>query len=187
MGFFPRLFAVFILGFGVLGGTGRLQAQDAPVVPASEEEARIVFEEGRDAFEHGQYTVALAKFRRSYELSGRPTLLYNIGIAHDRLREDEEALDAFDRYLAAVPEAANRDEVESRAAQLRRAIEERRLVATESGGGGSVFEEWWFWTIVGAVVAGGVLATILIATDNRVQDPLVGSSGNVTTALEVRF
>ncbi|MEC7525932.1 MAG: tetratricopeptide repeat protein [Myxococcota bacterium] len=40
--------------------------------------------------------------------------------------------------------------------------------------GGNVAEEWWFWTIIGAVVAGGVVAAILIA-DSVQSGPQTGT------------
>ena len=49
--------------------------------------------------------------------------------------------------------------------------------------GAGVFEEWWFWTIVGAVVAGGVVAAVLLSTaDDAIEDPMLGSTGVVSRA-----
>lgn len=36
-------------------------------------------------------------------------------------------------------------------------------IAVPAPGGGNVLEEWWFWTIIGVVVAGGIVASIVIA------------------------
>lgn len=85
-------------------------------------EARGLFEAGRAAFGHARYDEALQYFRRSYELSHRPDLLFNIGQTADRMRRDAEALDAFTRYLDTVPDAANRAEVETRVRYLREAL-----------------------------------------------------------------
>jgi len=96
-------------------------------------EARLLFEAGSSAFGDGRYETALERFRQAYATSQRPELLYNIGSAADRLRRDEEALEAFSGYLAALPEAANRREVEARIASLREAI--ARLEAARGAGG----------------------------------------------------
>jgi tetratricopeptide (TPR) repeat protein len=85
-------------------------------------EARSIFEAGTTAFTDARYEDALGHFRRAYELSHRPELLYNIGISADRLRRDQEALDAFERFLAEVPEHARRPDVEARVLVLRRAV-----------------------------------------------------------------
>lgn len=85
-------------------------------------EARALFQAGQVAFEEGRYENALEYFRRSYELSQRPELLYNIGSAADRLRLDADALRAFEQYLELRPDAPNRAELEGRIAVLRRAV-----------------------------------------------------------------
>ena len=41
--------------------------------------------------------------------------------------------------------------------------------------GGNVAEEWWFWTIIGAVVAGGVVATIVIVDQVENAGPQTGT------------
>jgi len=61
-----------------------------------------------------------------FELSQRPGLLHNIGTTADRLRRDDEALEAFRAYLEAVPDAPYRASVEARITVLQRAIDERR-------------------------------------------------------------
>jgi tetratricopeptide (TPR) repeat protein len=86
-------------------------------------EAHALFEAGEVAFGDGRYENALDYFQRSYELSRRPLLLYNIGAASDRLRRDADAIAAFEQYLAEVPDAPNRHEVEGRLASLRRSVE----------------------------------------------------------------
>jgi tetratricopeptide (TPR) repeat protein len=84
-----------------------------------DQEARALFEAGKLAFEEGRFENALGHFQRAFELSGRPRLLYNIGTAADRLRKDDVALAAFERYLAETPDAPNRSAVEARIQVLR--------------------------------------------------------------------
>ncbi|UJR79683.1 tetratricopeptide repeat protein [Sandaracinus amylolyticus] len=93
-----------------------------PADTSRDEEARALFAAGRTSFEAGRFSDALSYFQRSYELSGRSMLLFNIGSAHDRMRQDAEALAAFEAYLRAVPNAPNAREVEARIEVLRRAI-----------------------------------------------------------------
>jgi len=75
---------------------------------ASDVAAREQFEAGRIAYEGGDYEAALGHFEAAYKRSGRPRLLYNIGLAADRVRENERALEAFRAYLAALPDADKR-------------------------------------------------------------------------------
>ncbi len=81
---------------------------------AAEERARTRFDEGRAAFAEGRNEDALAAFEESYALSGRPELLYNIGLVQDRLRHDRDAVASFRQFLAEVPDTPNRATVESR-------------------------------------------------------------------------
>lgn len=95
-------------------------------------EARLHFEAGAAAFEAGHFFDALKSFERSYELSSRPQLLFNIGSAADRARLDDRALAAYQRYLEAVPDASNREYVEERIALIRRARTARQEASREA-------------------------------------------------------
>lgn len=103
-----------------------LSAQDADPSPsgARDAEARGLFEAGRAAFADGRFEDARDYFRRAHALSGRDALLYNIGSTEDRLRNDAAALEAFEAYLAAVPDAENASEVRGRIEVLRRTLAE---------------------------------------------------------------
>ena len=99
-----------------------MSAQDETIDPSRDQKARSLFEAGRTAFRDERFADALGHFRRAYELSRRAELLYNIGTSEDRLRHDEAALEAFEAYLAALPDAENRAEVEGRIELLRASI-----------------------------------------------------------------
>ena len=147
----------------LLALTPLASAQETP----EDQEARQEFEAGREAFNAGRHESALAHFRRAYELSRRPQLLYNIGVAADRLRRDAEALEAFEQYLAQIPDAENRGDVDARITVLRRQIaaaetgepargDDPAPVPTDEGGGTPLFT----WVALGAAVAAGILATV---------------------------
>ena len=112
-------------------------ANDRTVDAQSDADARQIHEAGVVAFEAGSYEAAMRLFERAYELSERPELLYNIGTTADRLRENEKALDAFQRYLDQVPQAANRAAVERRVEVLQQSLaREQALQAAAARGGG---------------------------------------------------
>jgi len=92
-------------------------------------QARAAYQIAAAAFTEGQFERALTQFQRAYELSPRPQLLFNIGTTHDRLRHSEPALQAFERYLAAVPDAPNRASVLARLDALRADVERDRALA----------------------------------------------------------
>ena len=120
----------------LLAGSTSAAAQDSNDQQL-DEAARLTFESAREAFVAGDYENALARFRQAYQLSQRPGLLYNIAQTLDRLRRDEETLQALRDYLAAAPDAANRSEVEARIRVLERAIADRPVVTTTTTSNGT--------------------------------------------------
>jgi tetratricopeptide (TPR) repeat protein len=103
-------------------------AQQAP--DASLERARALFEQGRVAYEAGDFETALARFREAHELTGNADILYNVASSADRLRRDDVALEAYRGYLDARPDSTDRAQVEGRIrvleTQIARREEERR-------------------------------------------------------------
>ncbi len=100
-----RVLVLALLFVGL--GTPTALAQGDEDSSAMDEEARLVFQAGTVAFEDARYAEALDRFRTAYELSGRTQLLYNIGVSADRLRRDEEALAAFEQFIAESPSDAD--------------------------------------------------------------------------------
>ncbi len=85
---------------------------------AHDTEARALYDAGAVAFSEGRFEEAYERFLRSYELSERPELLYNVAAAADRAGRDREALTNYQGYLVGVPDAENRAYVEARVAVL---------------------------------------------------------------------
>jgi tetratricopeptide (TPR) repeat protein len=102
---------------------------DAELV--ADEMARGLFQAGRAAYNAGRYEEALGYFRQAYDRSPRPELLFNIGQSADRLRMDDLALDSFRRYLAELPRAENREQVQNRVRALERVVAEREAREAE--------------------------------------------------------
>ena len=74
--------------------TGRAAA-DAPSDPG-----RLHYERGARAFLRHDYGTAILEYQASYDLSGHPLLLYNLGQAYRHAGDLERALAAFERFLA---------------------------------------------------------------------------------------
>ncbi len=70
-------------------------AQSTP----SEDLAKARFLEGRAAYERGDYARAYVNWQESHELSQRPELLYNVGLAAQKMGNARAALEAFEGYL----------------------------------------------------------------------------------------
>jgi tetratricopeptide (TPR) repeat protein len=108
----------FVLLTVLLLATPALAAAQAPT-DAELAEAQRQFELGVTEYQAGELADALVRFSRAHALSHAPELLYNIATVHERLRHDAEALDAYESYLAAVPESDDREAIEARVRVLR--------------------------------------------------------------------
>lgn len=189
--------ATLVLSLSLLGS---VLAAPAAAQDSHDAEARGLFEAGRVAFDDGRYDDALGHFEQAHALSGRPTLLFNIGMAQERLRLDDEALASYRRYLAERPDADNREFVERRIAVLegahRRAPSPAEVAAaaepdrepapaSEPSDGG-VVTRWWFWTLL-ATVAAGATVGIVLATRGGDPQPFQGNvcaPGEVSCVVE---
>ncbi len=191
------------VGCLVLALAPSAHAQDG----SQETQARALFEAGRTAYDSGRFEQALRYFQESYELSGRAALLFNIGSAADRLQDNERALESYRAYLAAMPNADNRELTESRIRFLEARIGPRPppdpevrvetpdQPVTPPSGGGDVTSEWWFWTLIGVLAAGaiaGAAVAIVLTTSGPeafIPGDLVQDNGQpfVFVALTERF
>lgn len=115
-------------------GTERRSIHERPEVAAvdpatiADDEARGVFSAGQAAYAAGRFEDAYGYFGRAYELSPRPELLYNLGLAAASAGHEREAVRHFEAYLAAVPDARNRVIVEARLASMRAELAEEDAV-----------------------------------------------------------
>ena len=60
-------------------------AQAAQPSSGDTERAKTLYREGEKAYRVGKFAEAVAKFEEAYQLSGLPTILYNIGLGYTRL------------------------------------------------------------------------------------------------------
>jgi tetratricopeptide (TPR) repeat protein len=99
----------------------------APAVAAETdpdtEVAQRLFAEGASAYDAHDYARALERFEAARRLKPLPAFDYNIARCHDRLGQPGPALAAYERYLAAVPDAPDAAEVRARVAVLRGRVE----------------------------------------------------------------
>jgi tetratricopeptide (TPR) repeat protein len=130
----------------------------------SDEEARGLFMAGQAAFRDQRWDDAMRYFQQAFDLSPRPELLYNVGVAADRLRRDQEALAAFERFLELgnaddphIPDARARVEI------LRDAIarHEVRPPPVVANSGGDPTAAWISFGVSSAVLAAGVVLLVL--------------------------
>jgi tetratricopeptide (TPR) repeat protein len=160
-----------------LGSAMEVQAQ-----VSADEEARQLFEQGRQAYDAGRYDEAAAAFRRAYLLSGRPALLYNIGQSELRGEHHDEALEAFEGYLrqATDDDPARRSEVEERVRQLRSmgAGGGGGAAPAPSGGFDPIGRQVGTWIALGVSIAAGATAIGLFYDGAAIYDTLQAGCGS---------
>lgn len=93
----------------------------AEPAPVARKQAQSIYAEGEKAFAQGHFEEALAAFQKAYLLDPVPVLLYNIARTNEELGRFSEAIRYFESYLARVPDAPDRKDVEQRLVILRKA------------------------------------------------------------------
>jgi hypothetical protein len=86
------------------------------------EDARSHFRAGVSLLEDpsgARYEEAYVEFKAAYASSPSPKILGNMGLCAMKLERDAEAIKAYDGYLAGVPDAADRQQVQTDLATLK--------------------------------------------------------------------
>jgi tetratricopeptide (TPR) repeat protein len=73
-------------------------------VETREAHARVLFDQGKEAFDRGEYQSAYDAFKQAYLLSQAPALLYNIATTLHRLERPHDAAETLRAYLRLRPD-----------------------------------------------------------------------------------
>ena len=104
----------FVWGMGALAP--RAQAQQ------TQKMAKVHYESGKAYYQQGKYTAAIREFTTALELSKKPVLYYNIALCWERLGDIEKAIAFREKYLEALPKAADADQVKLQIASLKKRL-----------------------------------------------------------------
>jgi tetratricopeptide (TPR) repeat protein len=85
-------------------------------------EARALYEKGIGHYDLAEYDAAIADFKKAYELSREPGLLFNIAQAYRLEKDYEHARHFYERYLDHKPDAPNRADVEAQIEKMKEAL-----------------------------------------------------------------
>lgn len=108
--------------------------------PASAQDARELFLEGRSAYDAGDYDAAVAAWTQAYELDARPLLQFNLAQAYERLGRLSEAVTAYRLFLDGTePDAADVPMARARIAQLEQRLGNTAIVLVGGPEGAAIF------------------------------------------------
>lgn len=140
----------------------------APPAIAAEPEAaaaaQAAYREGVGAFKAERYEEALARFEAAYALDPSPILLYNMARANEELGRPAAAIQRFEQYLDAAPEASDREDVMRRVRVMRAIVENiedgdrTALIATDVPPASTSLRPFAY----GAFAAGAVMVVVAI-------------------------
>src|SRR5579884_3926042 len=92
-------------------------------------EARDHYEKGLTHYNLGEFDPAVEEFKKAYELSNAPGLLFNIAQVYRAKEDYKQALYFYRTYLRLQPDAPNRADVEARIADLEKMQAEKQRLA----------------------------------------------------------
>lgn len=113
-------------------------AVDAPAPAAAPTQAPIdepgaaLYEQAYARYAAGDTAGALDLMQKSYEISGKPELLFNLGQLHQELRHCNEARKSYERYLALAQADPRRSEAERQVSELERECPEPAAPSADS-------------------------------------------------------
>ncbi len=113
---FTFLFVWMCLGWPAVSSAG----------PENREKARMHFEQGEKYYRQGEFQKALDEYKAVLEYVDAVEMYYNIAQCHRMLKNHENALFFYRRYLARVPSGPLTSIVEKHIAALERLLEEQR-------------------------------------------------------------
>ena len=93
---------------------------------SAEDQAREHYKQGATHFDLGEYDAAIVEFKKAYELSNAPGLLFNIAQAQRLKKDYEQALQSYKRFVRLSPDAPNRPDAEQWIADLEKKISEAK-------------------------------------------------------------
>ena len=125
----PLLIAFVIFGFLTLGMSTASFAQDGEggEEGSTQEDFSSLTKRGAQAYRSENYEQAVEFFKRAYEVRQVPNLLYNIGRAHEKLGNFEDAIEYYEQFANEpdVDMKARRDAID-RADTLSKVVERRK-------------------------------------------------------------
>lgn len=114
----PRVLVLLFLALfiGLSGVTAPSAFADA------RSDAKAHYQAGMKAYNAGDFRSAIKEFSSAQQLAPADLMNYNLALCYDKLGEAEPAIQYYKEYLAKVPNASNRTEIEASVSRLEGAL-----------------------------------------------------------------
>lgn len=143
------------------------------------DEAASLFYDAEAKYAAGDVRGALEAMQRSYELSRRPELLFNLGELHRELGHCHAARSSYSRYLAEVGDARFRERARAALATLARGCDEHAAAPVlEIAPREATSPRYWTgsrvvgWSLIGAGLAAGACSAYFAVHAKNIETEL---------------
>jgi tetratricopeptide (TPR) repeat protein len=129
------LVTVVAVAIALLGGLARADAagqRKRGAAPNAQDEARELYKKGMTHYEIGAFDDAIVEFKRAYELTSAPGLLFNIAQVYRMKKDAEQALFFYRMYLRLMPDAPNRADVEALIVENQAVVDAKERAQSEA-------------------------------------------------------
>ena len=110
----------------VVAALAAVASASPKIDPAVQAQADGLFEKGEASYQAGRYQEAISEFKQAYELVRDAVYLFNIAQSYRKVGDCASAYDFYGQYLAAAPNAENKDKVKQWIGELQPCVDERR-------------------------------------------------------------
>src|ERR1019366_8679397 len=117
-----RVVTSLLLGVTGLAATGTASAQEKAAPDPALQEAKVAFEEAQTLYTKDQFEEAAAKFMMAFDKKPFSSFLFNAAVAHEKAKNLEKAVEAFQKYVDIDPQARDAADVKARVESLKAAI-----------------------------------------------------------------
>ena len=93
------------------GGPRVAAAADGAAAAADDPRAKAAYDRGAEHFKAGEYAAAVSEFTKANRIAPSPILLYNIARAFEEWKQYSSAVQYYELYLKAAPNAADAEAV----------------------------------------------------------------------------
>ena len=93
---------------------------------APTDRAKALFAEGNQHFNLNEYAQALELYKRAYRIKPLPAFLFNMAQCHRKLGHFQDAINSYQAYLSGVPDAPNKDMVDSLIAESKTGLADQQ-------------------------------------------------------------